>query len=43
MNVLFTIETPDGEEILLPDHEELMVKLEKKKRSLTVEVPEGLL
>ena len=43
MNVLFTIETPDGEEILLPAHEELMVKLEKKKRSLTVEVPEGLL
>jgi 16S rRNA processing protein RimM len=43
MNVLFSIETPDGEEILLPAHEEFMVKLEKKKRSLTVEVPEGLL
>ena len=43
MNVLFSIETPDGEEILLPAHEEFMVKLEKKKRRLTVEVPEGLL
>ena len=43
MNVLFSIETPDGEEILLPAHEEFMVKLEKKKRRLTVEVPEGLI
>ena len=43
MNVLFSIETPDGEEILLPAHEEFMIKLEKKKRRLTVEVPEGLL
>ena len=43
MNVLFSIETPEGEEILLPAHEEFMVKLEKKKRRLTVEVPEGLL
>ena len=43
MNVLFSIERPDGEEILLPAHEEFIVKLEKKKRRLTVEVPEGLL
>ena len=43
MNVLFSIERPNGEEILLPAHEEFMVKLEKKKRQLTVEVPEVLL
>lgn len=43
MNVLFSIERPDGEEILLPAHEEFIVKLEKKKRRLMVEVPEGLL
>ena len=43
MNVRFSIERPDGEEILLPAHEEFIVKLEKKKRRLTVEVPEGLL
>ena len=43
MNVLFSIETPDGDEILLPAHEEFMVKLEKKKRILKVEIPEGLL
>ena len=43
MNVLFSIETSEGEEILLPAHEEFIVKLEKKKRNLLVEVPEGLL
>ena len=43
MNVLFYIETPEGEEILLPAHEEFMIKLEKKKRRIIVEVPEGLL
>lgn len=43
MNVLFAIERDNGEEILLPAHEEFMVKIEKKKRILTVELPEGLL
>ena len=42
MNVLFAIEK-DGEELLLPAHEEFMVKLDKKKRLLTVEVPDGLI
>lgn len=42
MNVLFAIEK-DGEEILLPAHEEFMVKLDKKKRLLTVEIPDGLI
>ena len=43
MNVLFAIERKDGEEILLPAHEEFIVKIEKKKRQITVDVPEGLL
>ena len=43
MNVLFAIEREDGEEILLPAHEEFIVKIEKKKRVVTVDVPEGLL
>ncbi|MBQ8888038.1 MAG: 16S rRNA processing protein RimM [Bacteroidaceae bacterium] len=43
MNVFFSIEQKDGEELLLPAHEEFMVKIEKKKRLLTVEIPEGLL
>ena len=33
----------DGEEILLPAHEEFILKIEKKKRVITVAVPEGLL
>ena len=43
MNVLFAIENSDGEEILLPAHEEFIVNIEKKKRKLMVEVPEGLI
>lgn len=42
LNVLFVIEK-DGEEILLPAHEEFMVKLDKKKRLLTVDMPDGLI
>ena len=42
MNVLFAIEK-DGEELLLPAHEEFIIKLDKKKRLLTVEVPDGLI
>ena len=33
----------DGEELLLPAHEEFIIKLDKKKRLLTVEVPDGLI
>lgn len=43
MNVLFVIERMDGEEILLPAHEEFIVRIEKKKREVIVEIPEGLL
>jgi 16S rRNA processing protein RimM len=42
MNVLFVIER-DGHEVLLPAHEEFILKLDRKQRVLTVEVPEGLL
>ena len=42
MNVLFVIER-DGIEILLPAHEEFIRALDKKTRTLTVEVPDGLL
>lgn len=42
MNVLFAIEK-GGEELLLPAHEEFIIKLDKKKRLLTVEVPDGLI
>lgn len=42
MNVLFVIEN-DGEEILLPAHEEFILGLDKKKRIVQVDIPEGLL
>ncbi len=42
MNVLFVIEK-EGEEVLLPAHEEFIVDLDKRNRVLTVDVPEGLL
>lgn len=42
MNVLFVIEK-NGEEILLPANEDFIVKLDKKKSVLTVNVPEGLI
>ena len=42
MNVLFVIVKGD-DEILLPAHEEFILKLDRKNRVLTVEVPEGLL
>ena len=42
MNVLFAI-MHEGEELLLPAHEEFMVKLDKKQRLLVMDIPEGLL
>lgn len=42
MNVLFVLDK-EGKEILLPAHEEFIVQLDKKKRLLTVDVPDGLI
>lgn len=42
MNVLFIIEK-DGEEILLPAHEEFIVDLDRKKKYMMVNIPEGLI
>lgn len=42
MNVLFIIEK-DGEEILLPAHEEFIVDLDRKKKYIKVNIPEGLI
>ncbi len=43
LNVLFEIRCPDGRELLLPAHEEFIVSLDHKERTLTVKVPDGLL
>lgn len=42
INVLFAIEK-DGEEILLPAHEEFILGLDKAKKELTVDIPDGLI
>lgn len=42
INVLFVIEK-EGKELLFPAHEEFIVGLDKKKKILTVDIPEGLL
>lgn len=42
MNVLFIIEK-DGEEILLPAHEEFIIELDRKKKYMKVNIPEGLI
>lgn len=42
MNVLFIIEK-DSEEILLPAHEEFIVDLDRKKKYMKVNIPEGLI
>lgn len=42
-NVLFTIETNDGEEIIIPFHNDFLVDFDLKKRCMTLALPEGLL
>lgn len=42
MNVLFVIENGDGE-VLLPAHEEFILDIDRKKKILKVDIPDGLL
>ena len=42
LNVLFAIEK-DGEELLLPAHEEFIIGLDRKKKVMKVNVPDGLI
>lgn len=42
MNVLFVIENGD-EEVLLPAHEEFILDIDRKKKILKVNIPDGLL
>ena len=42
MNVLFVIEN-GGEEVLLPAHEEFILDIDRKKKILKVDIPDGLL
>ena len=42
INVLFSIEK-DGEELLLPAHEEFIIDLDREKKVMEVDVPDGLI
>ena len=42
LNVLFVIENGD-EEVLLPAHEEFILDIDRKKKILKVDIPDGLL
>lgn len=42
-NALFEIRRPDGAELLLPAHEDFIVSLDHRERTLTVKLPDGLL
>lgn len=43
MNILFIIEREDGEELMLPAHEEFILDIDKKNKIVKVDIPEGLL
>ena len=42
-NILLIVETENGREIMLPLHEDLIIDYNSKERSITLQVPEGLL
>ncbi len=41
-NILFVVETPDGEELLVPANEELIVVFDEGNRLLQMDLPVGL-
>ncbi len=43
INILFSVETPGGDEILIPASDELINDVDKQHRTITMAVPEGLL
>ena len=42
-NWLFIVERPDGKEVLVPAHEELIIDIDHDKKMLTMQLPDGLL
>lgn len=42
-NVLLVIETPEGKELLIPAHENFILKVDHRQRLLLVDIPEELL
>lgn len=43
VNVLFEVETPEGRNVLIPASEQLIIRVDKHKREIEMEIPEGLL
>ena len=43
LNILFSVETPKGEEILIPASDDLITDVDKQERTITMSIPEGLL
>ncbi len=43
VNNLFVVSTPAGNEILIPANNDTIVAIDRKERSITVEIPQGLL
>ena len=42
-NLCLWVERPDGEEVLLPFHEDLVVSVDESAQTLTLSIPEGIL
>ena len=42
-NVLLTLETTDGREVLIPYHDDFLVDYDLRRRTLTLDLPQGLL
>ncbi|WP_300548830.1 ribosome maturation factor RimM [uncultured Bacteroides sp.] len=43
VNILFIVEREDGGELLVPAQEEFILGIDRERKSITVELPEGLL
>ncbi len=43
VNTLFVVHTPTGNEILIPANNDTVVAIDRKERSITVDIPQGLL
>lgn len=43
MNTLLTIERPDGEEVLVPYHDDFLEAFDLKRRTIKLNLPEGLI
>ena len=42
-NVLFGVEKPDGNEVLIPASDEFIISVDAENRKIRVSLPEGLL